>query len=186
MTVRRYSTRRSRELRGANGAARRRHKYPPPFGIPPPQCLAIANGNQDAPASQIGAKVPCPSNASEGKGPRRRGGWRRLPKRLWAVTVGYKCHSSRHLPSGGQSLGISWAPWKPPPPSPFPCIPARPPPPRRCRVIQRSRAQAPPPSPPAAYPACASRSSTLARVCQDWAVMSDSSSLVRSGTCPDR
>ena len=29
-------------------------------------------------------------DALEGKGPR--GGWRRLPKRLGAVTVGYKCH----------------------------------------------------------------------------------------------
>ena len=34
------------------------------------------------------------------------GGWRRLPKRLGAVTVGYKC-----LPSGGQWLGIGW-PWR--------------------------------------------------------------------------
>ena len=27
------------------------------------------------------------------------GGWRRLPKRLGAVTVGYKCQGSRSLPS---------------------------------------------------------------------------------------
>ena len=50
------------------------------------------------------------------------GGWRRLPKRLGAVTVGYKCHWCRHLASGRQWLGIGWAAWRvgwgtPPPPS---------------------------------------------------------------------
>ena len=35
-----------------------------------------------------------------------------LPKRLGAVTVGYCCHSAWHLPSGGQWLGIGWAPWR--------------------------------------------------------------------------
>ena len=29
-----------------------------------------------------------------------------------AVTVGYKCHSSWHLESGGQWLAIGWAPWR--------------------------------------------------------------------------
>ena len=47
-------------------------------------------------------------------GPRggQTGGWRRLPKRLGAVSVGYKCHSRWHLPSGRQWLGIGWAPWR--------------------------------------------------------------------------
>ena len=45
----------------------------------------------------------------EGKG--WRGGWRRLPKRLGAVTVGYNNHGRLHVPSGGQRLGIGWAPW---------------------------------------------------------------------------
>ena len=40
------------------------------------------------------------------------GGWRRLPKRLRAVTVGYKCHRGWHLTAGGQWLGIGWAPWR--------------------------------------------------------------------------
>ena len=40
------------------------------------------------------------------------GDWRRLPKRLGAVTVGYKCRGSWRLPSGGQWLGIGWAPWR--------------------------------------------------------------------------
>ena len=96
-TVRRYSTRRSREPRGANGAARRRHKYPPPplEPPPPPRCqagpLAIVNGNQDAP-KKVGAEVPCPSNALEGKGPRRRPqrrSGRRLEEVAKAVMGGY-------------------------------------------------------------------------------------------------
>ena len=47
-------------------------------------------------------------------GPRgsQTGGWRRLPKRLGAVTVGFKCHCSWHLPPGKQWLGIGWAPWR--------------------------------------------------------------------------
>ena len=39
------------------------------------------------------------------------GGWRRLPKRSGAVTVGYKCHFAWHSPSGGQWWGIGRAPW---------------------------------------------------------------------------
>ena len=39
------------------------------------------------------------------------GGWRRLPKRFRAVTVGYTYHRSWHLPSGRQWLRIGWAPW---------------------------------------------------------------------------
>ena len=31
---------------------------------------------------------------------------------MGAVTVGYKCHSSWHLVSGRQWLGIGWAPWR--------------------------------------------------------------------------
>ena len=31
---------------------------------------------------------------------------------MGAVSVGYKCHGSRHLASGGQWLGIGWAPWR--------------------------------------------------------------------------
>ena len=50
------------------------------------------------------------------------GGWRRLPKRLWAVTVGYKCHRGRHLASGTQWLGEGWAPWRGGYPCPFQCI----------------------------------------------------------------
>ena len=72
------------------------------------------------------------ADASDGKGPQtwpqRRLG-RRLPKRLGAVTVGDKCHERWHLASGGQWLGIDWAPWRrgggggnlPP----FQCIPGR-------------------------------------------------------------
>ena len=33
-----------------------------------------------------------------------------MPKRLGAVTVGYKRHCNRHLPSGRQWLGTGWAP----------------------------------------------------------------------------
>ena len=40
------------------------------------------------------------------------GGWRRLPKRLGAVPVGYKCHCGWHLASGRQWLGMGWALWK--------------------------------------------------------------------------
>ena len=44
-----------------------------------------------------------------------------MPKRLMAVTVSYGYHSSRHLASAGQWLGVGRAPWKgggvPPPPS---------------------------------------------------------------------
>ena len=36
----------------------------------------------------------------------------RLPKRLGAVNVGYKCHWSWPSPSGGQQLGIGWGPWR--------------------------------------------------------------------------
>ena len=57
------------------------------------------------------------------------GGWRGLPKRLGAVTVGSQRHSSWRLPSGGQWLGIGCAlegggGGYPPP---FQCIPVRPP-----------------------------------------------------------
>ena len=40
------------------------------------------------------------------------GGWRRLPKRLGAVIVGYKCHRSRHLALGRQRLRVGWVPWR--------------------------------------------------------------------------
>ena len=49
------------------------------------------------------------------------GGWRRLPKRLGAATVGYKCHHSCHLPSRRQWLAVGWAPWGG---GGFQCIPA--------------------------------------------------------------
>ena len=45
---------------------------------------------------------------------------------MGVVTVGYKCRWSRHLASGGQWLGIGWAPWRgrgggtPPPRLPMP------------------------------------------------------------------
>ena len=58
-------------------------------------------------------------DALEGKGPQRRPQKRlgrrleeRLPKRLGAVTVGCKCHGSRHLALVGQWLGVGWAPWR--------------------------------------------------------------------------
>ena len=57
-------------------------------------------------------------DASEGKGPQRRpqdpsvGGCRRSPKRFGAVPVGYKRHRGWLLASGGQWLGIAWAPWR--------------------------------------------------------------------------
>ena len=31
---------------------------------------------------------------------------------MGAVTVGYNCHWGRHLASGGQWLGVGWAPWE--------------------------------------------------------------------------
>ena len=41
-----------------------------------------------------GLRTPRPGMHWKGSGPSSRwaGGWRRLPKRLGAVTVGYKCH----------------------------------------------------------------------------------------------
>ena len=72
-------------------------------------------------------------DALEGNGPQRRFQKRlyrrrRLPKRLRAVTVGYKCHLGWHSASGGQWLGIGWAPWRggggTSPPSPLPVRPS--------------------------------------------------------------
>ena len=60
---------------------------------------------------------PSPGMPQKGRGLRGgprggwTGGWRRLPQRLGAVTVGYKCHLGWCLASGGQWLGIGWAPW---------------------------------------------------------------------------
>ena len=111
-----------------------------------------------------------------GESPSATGGWRRLPKRLGAVTVGCKRRCSWHLASGGQWLGIGWAPWRggggaPPLPT-HPCLPRlqAPPPPllhttRECLVhrvcvsrrplaggvgdpCHRVRCQRPHPSPP--------------------------------------
>ena len=62
--------------------------------------------------------LPCVSDAVEGKGPQRR-----LPKRLGAVTVGYKCHWGWHLPSGGQWLGALEGGGIPHPISMHPCPP---------------------------------------------------------------
>ena len=56
------------------------------------------------------------------------GSWRRLPKRLGGVTVGYKCHRVWHLPSRRPELRMGWASGKrggggvPPL---FQCIPVR-------------------------------------------------------------
>ena len=76
----------------------------------------------------------CPRDALEGKGLQRGlqrrliGGWRRLPNRLGAVTVGYKCHGAWYLPPGRQWLGTGWAPWRGGDPfPPFQCIPRVPP-----------------------------------------------------------
>ena len=74
------------------------------------------------------------------------GGWRRLPKWLRAVTVGYKCHGSWHLASGRQWLGIGWAPcrgWGTPPPPPSNASLPTPPPP-----VRSLTSPSPPPHPP--------------------------------------
>ena len=70
--------------------------------------------------------APAPGMHENGRnsrgGPRsgQTGGWRRLSKRLGAVTVGYK---SWHLASERQWLGIGWALWRGGAPAPPKCIP---------------------------------------------------------------
>ena len=61
-------------------------------------CGSVLNVHSDH-AAAVGAPCPvCPGMHQKGSDPRGRpksglmGGWRRLPKRLGAVTVGYKCH----------------------------------------------------------------------------------------------
>ena len=63
--------------------------------------------------------VFAPEAARQAVGGGCQGGW-------GAVTVGYKCHWSRHLASGRQWLGRGWAPWRGGGASlPFQSIPAR-------------------------------------------------------------
>ena len=51
-----------------------------------------------------GTSEAAPEAVRQAVGGGCQGGW-------GAVTVGYKCHRSRHLASGGRWLGIGWAPW---------------------------------------------------------------------------
>ena len=105
-----------------------------PASVPPAPCLSMAVTKQIRCRRTINARASA-SNASEGKGPRRRP-QKRLGRRLeevakavWgAVTVGYKCHSKWHSPSGDRDrLGAleGWVGY--PPPLPMPPWP-RPPP----------------------------------------------------------
>ena len=78
----------------ARGQGRDLEHEPDPPPPPPKRCIGRGRGLRGGPKSGSA------------------GGWRRLPKRLGAVTVGYKCHRGRNLASGGQWLGIGWALWR--------------------------------------------------------------------------